>query len=146
MLLETRRLRLRPFQPNDLAAFEGFARAEAYLRYLGPGHPDPAMFVANNLGADGAWVIELGDRVVGSIFLDEELACLLDPSVHGMGIGVEAARAVIADAFERRGYEEILGRAEPDNVASLRGMARLGFVPRADGTYRLEASDWPAQE
>ena len=86
MLLRTQRLRLRPFRPDDLAAFESFAQAEEYRRFLGEDHPDPATFVANNVGVDGAWVIELDERVVGSIFLGEEIACLLDPSVHGMGI------------------------------------------------------------
>lgn len=115
--------------------------------YHGPDdHPYPAEFVTNNVGADGAWVIELGERVVGSIFLGEELACLLDPSAHGMGIAGEAARVVITDGFERRGYEEIVARAEPDNIASLRGMARLGFIAREDGTYRLHRSDWPPPE
>jgi RimJ/RimL family protein N-acetyltransferase len=143
VLLETRRLRLRPFQPDDVTAFETFARTDAYLRYLGEGHPEPAQFVTNNLGIEGAWVIELDERVVGSIFLGDELACLLDPAVHRSGIGAEAARAVITDGFERRGYEAIVARADPDNVASLRALAGLGFVPCADGTYQLARSDWP---
>jgi aminoglycoside 6'-N-acetyltransferase len=142
MLLETSRLRLRPFEPDDVAAFERFARTEAYRRHLGEDHPYPPEFVRNNLGIDGAWVIELGERVVGSIFLGEEMACLLDPSVHGMGIAGEAGRAVITDGFERRGYEEIVARADPDNLASVRAMARTGFVPREDGTYRLQRSLW----
>ena len=140
--LRTSRLQLRAFQPEDVAAFERFAWAEAYRQYLGD-HPDPAQFVANNLDTDGAWVIELDERVVGSIFLGEELACLLDPAVHGMGIAVEAARAVITDGFERRGYEEILARAVTDNVASLRALTRLGFAPAEAGAYRLRRSDWP---
>ena len=137
VLLRTGRLTLRPFRPDDVAAFEAFARSEAYLRFLGADHPDPPTFVANNVGQDGAWVIEFDDRVVGSIFLGDELACLLDPAVHRLGIASEAARAVISDAFERRGYEEIVARAHPDNVASLRAMARLGFRPCGDGSYRL---------
>jgi len=136
VVLRTERLLLRPFRQDDLAAFEGFARTEDYRRYLGD-HPEPAEFVANNLGSEGAWVIELDDRVVGSIFLDDQLACLLDPAVHGLGLATEAATAVIRDGFERRGYDEIVARADPGNVASRRGMARLGFVEAPDGTYRL---------
>lgn len=136
VVLRTERLLLRPFRQDDLAAFEGFARTEGYRRYLGD-HPEPAEFVANNLGAEGAWVIELEDRVVGSIFLDDELACLLDPAVHGLGVATEAATAVIRDGFERRGYDEIIARADPANVASRRSMARLGFVEAPDRSYRL---------
>jgi len=141
--LRTARLLLRPFRPDDVARFEGFARADAYLRYLGDGHPEPAAFVANNLDRDGAWVIERDGRVVGSIFLGEELACLLDPAVHGQGIATEAARAVLADGFARRGYTEVVARADAGNVASLRALARLGFVASDDddGAYRLRASD-----
>jgi len=135
--LRTERLRLRPFRADDVAVFEPFARQDAYLRYLGDGHPDPATFVANNLDRDGAWVIELEGRVVGSIFIGEELACLLDPAVHARGIATEATRAVLADGFERRGYSEVVARADARNTASVRALARLGFVASGDGEYRL---------
>ncbi|MGH8976704.1 MAG: GNAT family N-acetyltransferase [Acidimicrobiia bacterium] len=141
MHLRTERLNLRPFRPDDVAAFERFTQAEEYRRYLGD-HPDPAAFVNNNVGADGAWVIELDQRVVGSVFLGTEIACLLDPSVHRMGIATEAAAAVIEDGFMRRGYDEIVARADVRNLASLRAMARLGFVACEDETYRLHRSVW----
>jgi len=141
--LRTERLVLRPFRVDDVGAFERFARSDAYLRYLGDGHPDPAVFVANNLDLDGAWVVERDSRVVGSIFLGDELAFLLDPAVHGQGIATEAARAVIDDGFGRRGYSEIVARAAADNLASVRALARLGFVTSGDDRFRLPRSDWP---
>ena len=143
--LRTERLLLRPFQPGDVSAFEQFAGAHAYRRYLGEEHPAPGAFVANNLGAEGAWVIEMDGRVVGSIFLGEELAYLLDPAVHGQGIATEAARVVIADGFERRGYDEIVARVRAGNVASVRVLARLGFAASDDGMFRLRRSDWPGR-
>jgi aminoglycoside 6'-N-acetyltransferase len=138
--LRTDRLALRPFRPEDVEEFERFARDDAYLRYLGEGHPEPTAFVARNLGRDGAWVIELDGVVVGSVFLDEELAYLIDPHVHRRGIAAEAARAVIGDGFGRRGYTEIVARADPQNVASVRVLTRLGFVAGDDGTYLLARS------
>jgi len=141
--LRTERLRLRSFRADDVGAFERFAGSPLYRRYLGEGHPAPAVFVADNLGADGAWVIELDGVVVGSVFLGDELACLLDPAVHGQGIATEAARVVIDDGFGRRGYSEIVARAAADNVASVRALARLGFVASGDGRFRLPRSDWP---
>ena len=146
VLLRTRRLTLRPFRTEDVAVIETFAGADAYLRFLGEGHPDPTTFVTNNLGKDGAWVIELDNRVVGSIFLDDELACLLDPAVHGRGIASEAAGLVISDGFARRGYREVIARAHPDNVASVRAITRLGFHANEDGTYSLDRSNWQAQQ
>jgi RimJ/RimL family protein N-acetyltransferase len=146
MRLRTARLGLRAFEPHDVAAFERFARTAAYRRYLGDDHPAPADFVANNLDTDGAWVIEFDGRVVGSIFLGDELACLLDPEVHGKGFAIEAARVVITDGFGRRGYEEIVARADPKNVVSVRALARLGFVADDDGAYRLRHRDWTTPE
>jgi ribosomal-protein-alanine N-acetyltransferase len=136
------RLRLRPFRDADVSEFMRFALDPAYLRYLGDRHPEPARFVANNVGIDGAWVIELDELVVGSIFVGEELACLLDPAVHGQGIAGEAARMVVDDAFTRRGYSEIVANADPDNVASVRALASLGFVPAGDDEYRLTRTAW----
>jgi RimJ/RimL family protein N-acetyltransferase len=104
--LRTARLVLRPFRVDDAGAFERFARSDAYLRYLGDGHPDPAVFVANNLDLDGAWVIELDGVVVG--------------------------------------YSEIVARAPADNVASVRALARLGFVASDDGSYRLGLEEYRA--
>ena len=139
--LRTERLNLRPFRPEDVAAFERFAAADVYRRYLGD-HPDPSTFVSNNLGVDGAWVIELASRVIGSVFLGDEIACLLDPAVHGRGIATEATEAVINDGFDRRGYDEIVAHADANNIASLRALAHLGFVASEDGSYRLLRSIW----
>ncbi len=142
MILRTERLVLRPFREDDVDAFAAFAVCDDYRRYLDADHPQPAQFVANNVGAEGAWVVELGDRVVGSVFLDEELACLLDPVVHRRGIAVEATKAVIHDGFDRRGHARIMAKAHPANSASLRAMAKLGFVDAGDGTYRLDRAAW----
>jgi len=140
--LNSARLRLRPFREGDTGPFARFALDPDYLRHLGDGHPEPEQFVANNLGVDGAWVIELDGAVVGSIFLGEELACLLDPAVHARGIASEAARLVIDDGFARRGYTEIGARADPGNVASVRALARLGFAAAGDDAYRLTRAAW----
>jgi ribosomal-protein-alanine N-acetyltransferase len=140
--LNSGRLRLRPFRRSDVAEFLRFASDPTYVRYLGDRHPAPVELVANNVGVDGSWVIERDGDVVGSIFLGDELACLLDPAVHEQGIAGEAARMVIDDAFTRRGYAEVVARAAPENVASVRALARLGFSVADDGEYRLARADW----
>jgi streptomycin 3"-adenylyltransferase len=140
--IETDHLRLRPFRADDAAAFDRFARAAEYRRYLGADHPGPHAFVANNVGIDGAWVVELGGQVVGAVFLGHELACLIDPEHHGHGVGTEAAIAVIDDGFHRRGYDTIIARADPANTASVRGLARLGFHMAGGGRYVLDRATW----
>jgi RimJ/RimL family protein N-acetyltransferase len=144
VVLHTLRLTLRPFRGDDLEPIESFAHEPAYLRFLDD-HPDPAQFVANNLDVDGAWIIERDGRVIGSIFLRDELACLVDPAFHGQGVAIEAATAVLDDAFDRRGYDVIVARAHPDNIASVRALLRLGFTPGETGSYSLRASGWSGE-
>jgi RimJ/RimL family protein N-acetyltransferase len=45
--------------------------------------------------------------------------------VHGRGIGTEAVKAVINDGFERHGYDEIVARAESENVDRDLALARI---------------------
>jgi RimJ/RimL family protein N-acetyltransferase len=142
MDLRTERLLLRPFQPTDVPSFERFTTEAAYRQHLGEDHPAPDVFVANNLGLDGSWVIELDGVVVGSVFLGEELACLLDPKVHHRGFGLEATAAIVTDGFERRSYTEIVARADPANVASRRVLAHLGFNETGAGSFLLRRQDW----
>jgi RimJ/RimL family protein N-acetyltransferase len=53
-----------------------------------------------------------------------------------------SARTVIDDGFTRRGYAEIVARADPGNVASVRAPARLGFVAMGADAYRLTRGQW----
>jgi len=87
-------------------------------------------------------VIERDGAVVGSVFLGDELASLLDPAVHGEGIASEVVPVVIDDAFNRRGYSEINARADAKNVASVRTLERLGFVAVGDDRFHLTRSGW----
>lgn len=49
---------------------------------------------------------------------------------------------IIRDGFTRRAYREIVARADPENLASLRAMSRLGFEASADGFFRLRQEAW----
>jgi RimJ/RimL family protein N-acetyltransferase len=145
--LATERLCLRPFRADDRDAFAEWADDDAYLRYLGAGHPGADEFVAHNVVADGerelAWVVTLrdSDRIVGAVFLGvdrtdgvAELACLLGPRYWGAGIATEAGRAVIDFAFGPLGLAKVWARAAAGNAGSIRGMEKLGM--RAEGRLR----------
>lgn len=144
--LQTQGLLLRPFRPDDLAAFERFGRDEAYLRYLGRDFPDPPTFVANNIELDRerepSWVICLGDEVVGSVFLGvdgehrkADLAYLIAPSHWGMGIASEASRAIVALAFEHFDVDRVFSWTDAEHLASRRVMEHLGM--RHEATLRF---------
>ena len=57
-----------------------------------------------------------------------ELGFYLLPTHWGHGYAVEAARAVIAHAFDVLGVTELFGGHHPDNHASAAVLRRLGFT------------------
>ena len=57
-----------------------------------------------------------------------ELGFYLRPKRQGKGYALEAARAVIAYAFDHFGATGLFAGHHPDNVASARTLAKLGFV------------------
>lgn len=150
MELHTKRLLLRPFRPEDAAAFESFADSTSYRQFLGANHPDAAALVSNNLAIDWqrelSWVVCLDGEIVGSIFLGitnedslAELACLLSPAVWGRGIAGEAGRAVVEHAFGRLGLHKVFARAQGDNAASRRAMEKAGW--KLEGVLREHRAD-----
>ena len=56
-----------------------------------------------------------------------ELGFYLVPACWGGGIAVEAARSVIALAFDRLGARELFAGHHPDNEGSRRVLEKLGF-------------------
>ena len=53
----------------------------------------------------------------------------LAPEHWGRGLATEAARAVMASAFEEHGLGRLYAGADPPNTASFRVMERLGMKP-----------------
>jgi RimJ/RimL family protein N-acetyltransferase len=59
--------------------------------------------------------------------LEPELIYSLAPGCWGRGLASEAARAVIADAFERLRFARVSARTDAPNQASIEVMKRLGM-------------------
>lgn len=103
-------------------------------------------------GRFGIWaIVEIaGGSVIGDIgFLGPqdaegsiEVGYSVVPSRRRRGYASEAASALIAWAFERLRPPAILATTKPDNLASLRMLARLGFAPAGSSPdavwWRLE--------
>jgi RimJ/RimL family protein N-acetyltransferase len=56
--------------------------------------------------------------------------------LRGRGLATEAMRAAIADAWERTGADHLVAYIRPENAASLRVAAKLGFRFRENGLTR----------
>ena len=151
-VVETARLRLRPYRPDDardifavysdaevtrywsFPAWTGLAQAQAYLTQRLALEPPSVI----------AWAVAErdSDRLVGTttfFALDgpqcrAEIGYSLARSHHGRGLATEMLRGAIVHGFEVHGLERIEADVDPRNEPSWRLLEKLGF--RREGLAR----------
>ncbi len=143
--IETDRLLLRPFQPDDVDAYAEMCADPAVMRYLsntgaGLSREDAwrqlAMFAGHwVLRGFGMWALEerTTRRFVGRVGLhypegwpDRELGWALRGECWGQGFATEAARAAAAYAFDTLGWSHLISLIHPNNGRSIGVARRLG--------------------
>jgi ribosomal-protein-alanine N-acetyltransferase len=82
-----------------------------------PGH-------ASFIGFTGLWIHSFTAHFMPAV----EIGWRLDSPFWGRGYATEAARAALADGFERVGLREIVSFTSPLNVPSIRVMERIGMT------------------
>lgn len=151
--LETARLRLRMFRPEDLDELSGITRDAEVMRHIGQGTPLTRDETRTNLTriieifqhrGFGRWAVVRKDSgaLVGYCGLsrgDEgvgvEIAYLFAREEWGKGIATEAASACLRYGFERLGLERIYALTRHENLRSRRVMRRLGMNFLREGSY-----------
>ena len=154
--IETERLVLRQFTPDDLEPLAAILLHPEVARWLGP--PDASIDdVARAIDryerhweTRGYGRLAVCDRVTGGLLgragvvheerwtattCKDELGWATERARWGEGLATEAARAVLRDAFERAGLREVIAFTTPTNTASLRVMAKLGLERRGTTTW-----------
>jgi len=149
--LESLRLRLRPVEAADHAFFHRQWNDPDLGRFLWDGAPVAADTVTEVLASSaasfaargyGLWhVSRQHDGDVGPlgfcglrVAADSgrvELLYALDPACWGQGYATEAARAVLAYAFDVVGLESVIASTNPANTPSWRVLEKLGMQPVA---------------
>ncbi len=169
-VLETARLRLRPYAATDLdpmaamfgdpdvTAFTFLGRRDraqteqvlaGYMEFLA-GHGWGMFAVLEK--ADGGYLGEAGLFV--SPMQTIALRYALNKAAWGKGYAAEASAAVIDDAFGRMALPSVVAGVKHENKASVRVMEKLGFTYRETitesghtfGLYDLSAADWSAHK
>jgi RimJ/RimL family protein N-acetyltransferase len=163
MVAETERLRLRRFRREDAAALDRWAANREFQRFLGDPRPAEQSLRRYNdhwerhgFGICAVELKETGELVgrSGVAFhriwpTDPEVGWAIDPAWWGRGIATEAGAACVEWAFGALGYERVVSISVPDNLASRRVMAKLGFrvlevMPRSPwGELWIHALDRP---
>ncbi|MFS0738612.1 GNAT family protein [Sphingomonas sp. 1P06PA] len=143
--LATERLALRPIARGDAEAlFPLFSDPEAMRFWSSPPFSDVEALRAWISPSDEwpAWVMVEAGEVVGRIAIGvrrpgvAEIGYALDRRAWGRGIAAEAVKAVIAHGFGAMGLRRIFADVDPDNIASIRLLERLGFA--LEGRLRAE--------
>lgn len=161
--IETARLRLREFRPEDELDIHEYASDPEVVRLMiwGPNTRElTRAFLARTLEEQKEWprnsvglAIELkGEgRVIGSIGLrvkDErnraaDIGYVLARRYWGYGYMPEAAHAIVDAAFRRAGLHRVWATCDPRNRASYRVMEKIGM--RREAHFRknaFEKNEW----
>lgn len=153
--LETERLLLRPFRPEDAVAVATLAGKWEVARMLSRvPHPYSRemaeAWIASHarLGESGeefVFCIECDGAVAGSIGLQRrldgvyELGYWLGEPWWGRGLATEAARHVVRFAFDELGATQLVSGHLADNPASGRVLEKCGFRYTGDSVQQSEA-------
>ena len=166
MFIETERMRLRPFRPNDLEDLCRLRAQPEVMRYIGSGLPQTRLQVVRRLqtylehyAQYGFGVCAVIDKATGrligasGLFIvdrtpDVEIGFTLDRPYWGQGRATEIARACLEYGFATLRLPALAAVAYPENLASRRVLEKIGLeyyktVPYqgvACDCYRLERS------
>jgi RimJ/RimL family protein N-acetyltransferase len=151
--VETARLRLRLFTPDDLERLCELTSDPEVMRYIGYGHTFSREETRANLDkimegfrrrGYGRWALERRDTgtLIGycgfSTMNPEvgvEVAYLLAREEWGKGYALEAGRATLRYAFETLGLDSVAGITLHGNRRSRTVLERLGMKFISDGHY-----------
>lgn len=158
-VLETERLILRLFDPDDAPFILTLLNEPSFLRYIGDKKvrtlDDARQYILNGPRASyerhgfGLYQVELKDShtpagMCGLLKRDElpdpDIGFAFLPDYWNKGFASEAANAVLNDARERLKLARILAIVNPDNDASIKLLEKLGFrFERMNGDVKLYA-------
>lgn len=143
--IETERLVIRPWEPQDRDGFRALAQNPVVMRYITNGVPLTEEQIDAALARQAAHLETLGHcmgaliekatgRLVGTVGAQPlgttgelELGWWLDPAVWGRGYATEAVGAVLRFVFDTLGRDCALAIIDPPNEASKRVAERIGM-------------------
>jgi len=156
--LETERLLLRPWKPEDFEPYARFSADEESMRYLGrDGRPTAAaetwrticLFIGHwYLRGYTLWAVEekATGEFVGRVgpwkpegWPDLEIGWAIERSRWGRGYAAEAARAAADWVHRTLGADHVVHFIQERNVRSIRVAEKLGA--KLDGTFELFGVD-----
>ena len=164
--IETKRLKLRDFNPADWGSVHEYASDPEVTRYVGWGpnnEEDTTNFLKRVLGSqlslprenyELATVLKIGDILIGGARISVSdprhregfIGYVLNRKYWGEGYATELAEALLAFGFNEMGLHRVYATCDVDNIASAHVMEKIGMqregLPRE---YRLQGKNWRDQ-
>ena len=142
-VIETDRLRLRMFQPEDLNDLAAMLADADVMRYGEDGQPKDRAVAEKALNSIiahwqrhgfGRWAVEektsgefVGFGGLRSLFGTPEVVYHLAKAQWGNGFATELGRASLSDGFDVHRFARIVAIAKPENAASIHVMEKIGM-------------------
>ncbi len=145
--LETTRLIIRRFEPQDWLTVQTYATDPTVMHYMGEGPQTPTQvqtWVNGNLG-DSAQefpvILKQTGQLIGHMVFHlwfapqtYEVGWVMHPAHQGQGLASEAAAALLRYAFTKLQAHRVIATCQPENPASYRVMEKIGM--RREGHFR----------
>jgi RimJ/RimL family protein N-acetyltransferase len=142
--METDRLRLRPFRPDDVDELARWLARAEFSRHLGGPWSrvrveEMVERATRHHAEHGFGPLAVEDKATGALVgrsglafhsawpADPELGWWIAPERQGEGLATEAGSCCLEDGFDRLGLPRIVSIALEANVPSRRVMTKLGF-------------------
>lgn len=170
--MDGERISFYPVEEDDLERLRDIINHPDVWRWVSVVEPksldDEQAFLEHVRESDQSTFLAVhGDEAVGTVELrpgadqdrNAELGIMLDPDLHGDGLGTEAVGLMVRYGFETLGLHRIWARTDERNAAMQRVFKKCGFTHEgaqrehryADGTYHdmeiygLVRDEWDGQ-
>jgi ribosomal-protein-alanine N-acetyltransferase len=151
--LETERLLIRNWEPDDWRLVQPMASNPLVMQYIGHYHPwqeaETRQFVLNRIRdyEQYGWTMwplllkESGEfigycgylrRRYGEYEGEVEIGYAINRSHWGQGLTAEAGARILDYGFETLGFDRVIASARQENAASIRVMQKLGMMSIGD--------------
>ncbi len=150
MIIETRRLILRPINLddiNEIFEYRSDREVNKYQGWIPATLNDVEAFIgkiSKQINEAGTWfqfvIIEKEtQKIIGDLgvhFFDSdnkqaEIGCTLNKKFHNKGYATESVKSIIAYLFNELNKHRIITTIDPENINSIRLVERIGFRKEA---------------